>query len=178
MARPNFVINSSRFGAFTAGLSYEEKGVLITLMTLYWDRQGARSDRDGRLRKSLNLSPKKWEKVRPAVEKFFMVVGDTWLHPELEEQIRVAPKNRNRNPYTTRDDGKRPSIAEWRAIRERIFLRDDFTCTYCGVRGAKLECDHIYPVSRGGTHEDSNLTTACFKCNRSKRAKTLEEWSR
>lgn len=178
MARPNFAINSSRFSALTAGLSYEEKGVLLTLMTFYWNKQGALSDRDNRLAKMLNLSPKKWEKLRPAIEKFFVVVGDTWLHTGLEEQIRCATKNRSRNPEKTVDDGKRPPIAEWREIRERIFARDNYTCSYCGVRGTKLECDHIYPVARGGTHEDSNLTTACLKCNRSKRSKTLAEWIR
>lgn len=72
----------------------------------------------------------------------------------------------------------RPLAHEWRVIRERIFARDDYTCTYCGSRGVKLECDHIIPVSRGGSSEDSNLTTACKPCNRSKRSKTPEEWSR
>ncbi|MEJ8547155.1 HNH endonuclease [Brevibacillus borstelensis] len=67
-------------------------------------------------------------------------------------------------------------LSEWRAIREQVFARDDYTCTYCGERGRKLECDHIIPASRGGSHELSNLTTACFRCNRSKRDKTPEEW--
>lgn len=64
----------------------------------------------------------------------------------------------------------------WSEIRGRIFKRDDYTCTYCGERGGKLECDHKNPLSLGGSHEDDNLTTACFKCNRSKRAMTLEDW--
>lgn len=178
MARPNFTINSSRFGALTAGLSYEEKGALLTLMMFYWNKQGALSDQDNRLAKSLHISLNKWEKIRPEMEKFFIVVGDTWINPDLEQQIRCPTKNKNRNAVSKNRDDKRPPMAEWRAIRERIFLRDDFTCTYCGERGKKLECDHIYPVALGGTHEDSNLTTACFKCNRSKRAKTLSEWIR
>lgn len=71
---------------------------------------------------------------------------------------------------------ERPSSEVWRKIRTRIFSRDDYTCQYCGVRGVKLECDHVYPVALGGGHDDSNLVTACFKCNRSKRSKTLEQW--
>lgn len=70
----------------------------------------------------------------------------------------------------------RPSSAEWSAIRARIFERDNYTCQYCGERGKKLECDHVYPVSRGGTHDDDNLKTACRSCNRNKRNKTVEEW--
>jgi hypothetical protein len=70
----------------------------------------------------------------------------------------------------------RPPAHVWKAARERIFERDNYTCAYCGERGGKLECDHIIPVARGGTHDDANLTTACFPCNRSKRDKTVEEW--
>ena len=73
-------------------------------------------------------------------------------------------------------DELRPTASVWRVIRERIFVRDDYTCQYCGERGGRLECDHIFPVSRGGGHEDENLTTACRECNRSKRAKTVAEW--
>ncbi len=73
-------------------------------------------------------------------------------------------------------DELRPTASVWRVIRERIFVRDDYTCQYCGERGGRLECDHIFPVSRGGGHEDENLTTACRECNRSKRDKFITEW--
>lgn len=73
-------------------------------------------------------------------------------------------------------DALRPHHLVWRVIRERIFQRDNYTCSYCGAHGVKLECDHIVPVARGGLHEDSNLTTACRACNRSKRDKLLTEW--
>lgn len=70
----------------------------------------------------------------------------------------------------------RPSVPDWARIRQQVFLRDDFTCAYCRQRGGRLECDHIHPVALGGGQELENLTTACFDCNRSKRAKTVEEW--
>jgi 5-methylcytosine-specific restriction endonuclease McrA len=70
----------------------------------------------------------------------------------------------------------RPSIQRWAEIRAGIFKRDDYTCQYCGARGGKLECDHVTPLSRGGSNDDGNLVTACKPCNRSKRAKTPEEW--
>ena len=73
-------------------------------------------------------------------------------------------------------DELRPTASVWRVIRERIFVRDDYTCQYCSERGGRLECDHIFPVSRGGGHEDENLTTACRECNRSKRDKLITEW--
>lgn len=74
------------------------------------------------------------------------------------------------------DNSARPCPEVWKSIRKRIFERDNYTCTYCGERGGRLECDHIHPVARGGSNDDSNLTTACFSCNRSKRSKTVGEW--
>lgn len=70
----------------------------------------------------------------------------------------------------------RPSQSAWTAIRDRIFRRDEYTCAYCSAKGVQLECDHVIPVARGGKHDDSNLVTACRKCNRSKRDKLLSEW--
>lgn len=73
-------------------------------------------------------------------------------------------------------DSGRPPTHEWRELRRAVFERDDFTCQYCGVRGGRLQCDHIVPVSHGGSHLLSNLTTACRSCNLSKSNKTLQEW--
>ena len=71
---------------------------------------------------------------------------------------------------------ERPPAHIWREIRTRIFSRDNFTCHYCGVHGVRLECDHVVPVVKGGFHEDDNLVTACFACNRSKHSKLVSEW--
>lgn len=70
----------------------------------------------------------------------------------------------------------RPAAHVWRKIRDFIFRRDDYTCTYCSKRGVQLECDHVIPVSRGGSSEPDNLATACRPCNRSKRDKLVSEW--
>lgn len=51
--------------------------------------------------------------------------------------------------------------------RFEIFSFDNFTCQYCGATPpeAKLEIDHIIPVSKGGAHTNENLITACSNCN-------------
>lgn len=64
---------------------------------------------------------------------------------------------------------------EWAQIRLYVFQLDNFTCQYCGAAGVPLECDHVIPVSRGGSNEKSNLKTACRSCNREKSDRTLEE---
>lgn len=62
-------------------------------------------------------------------------------------------------------------------LRFTIFKRDDFTCRYCGRRApeVRLECDHALPKSRGGSDHPVNLVTACYACNRGKRAGLLPE---
>ena len=64
---------------------------------------------------------------------------------------------------------------EWAVVRLYIFQRDNFTCRYCGASGVALECDHVIPVSKGGSNEKSNLVTSCRTCNRTKADKTPEE---
>lgn len=72
----------------------------------------------------------------------------------------------------------RRRISKWEALRSRIFRRDNFTCQYCGSKELPLHCDHVVPVSKGGSNLDSNLKAACKFCNLSKHDKTLEEWIR
>lgn len=67
------------------------------------------------------------------------------------------------------------SDTEWRKLRQIIFERDNFACTYCGS-GDDLTCDHVVPLIRGGGNDHDNLTTACRPCNSSKGDKLLEEW--
>ncbi len=74
------------------------------------------------------------------------------------------------NPYG------RPALSEWRIIRDRVFARDNHTCQYCGATDVKLHCDHVVPISRGGTNDDDNLVAACETCNCQKHDKTPEEW--
>ena len=54
--------------------------------------------------------------------------------------------------------------------RFEVFKRDKFTCQYCGRRppDVMLEVDHVVPKVEDGGDDASNLTTACFACNRGK----------
>ena len=48
--------------------------------------------------------------------------------------------------------------------RFNLFLRDAFTCQYCGSQ-SDLTFDHILPRSRGGRTSWENIVTACAPCN-------------
>lgn len=59
------------------------------------------------------------------------------------------------------------STRVWRVIRQRILIRDGYTCQLCGAEGAD-SVDHIVPRRLGGTDHDDNLQTLCRRCNSSK----------
>jgi len=62
--------------------------------------------------------------------------------------------------------------------RRNIFLRDDYTCQYCGVKNPdKLTLDHVLPKWQGGKDSWENLVCACFKCNSKKGGRTPSEAS-
>jgi 5-methylcytosine-specific restriction endonuclease McrA len=48
--------------------------------------------------------------------------------------------------------------------RFNLFLRDRFTCQYCGSRD-DLTFDHVIPRAFGGRTTWQNVTTACSPCN-------------
>lgn len=51
--------------------------------------------------------------------------------------------------------------------RFNVFLRDRFSCQYCGhaLPAERLTFDHVIPRSRGGRTEWGNVVTACEPCN-------------
>ena len=52
--------------------------------------------------------------------------------------------------------------------RRDVFLRDRFTCQYCGKAARELTLDHVLPRHRGGSHRWENVVAACGTCNHRK----------
>jgi len=61
--------------------------------------------------------------------------------------------------------------------KSKLLRRDRFTCAYCAQVFAErdLQCEHIFPASRGGAWSWMNLVTACAQCNGRKADRTPEE---
>jgi HNH endonuclease len=55
-------------------------------------------------------------------------------------------------------------------VRHEVWRRDRGSCVECGSR-ARLEFDHIIPVSRGGSNTARNIELRCEPCNRRKGAR-------
>ena len=65
--------------------------------------------------------------------------------------------------------------------RFNVFLRDQFSCQYCGKMfpAEQLTFDHVIPKSRGGRTVWENVVTACSPCNLAKGHKLPKQsWAR
>jgi 5-methylcytosine-specific restriction endonuclease McrA len=64
-----------------------------------------------------------------------------------------------------------------RLSRRNVYLRDDYTCQYCGRRmpSKELNLDHVTPRSQGGKATWENLVTSCRRCNFVKGGDTPED---
>jgi len=58
--------------------------------------------------------------------------------------------------------------------RFNLFLRDGFTCQYCGRKG-DMTFDHVIPRARGGRTVWENVVAACGPCNLKKGSRTLAQ---
>ena len=57
--------------------------------------------------------------------------------------------------------------------RFNVFLRDKFSCQYCGS-DKELTFDHLLPRSKGGKTDWDNVVTACSSCNVQKGGRLLK----
>jgi len=62
-----------------------------------------------------------------------------------------------------------------RLSRVEIFVRDNYTCQYCGKHNHQLTLDHVIPRNQNGQHTWENLVSACAACNRKKAGRTPEQ---
>ncbi len=69
---------------------------------------------------------------------------------------------------------KRP-FAPRRLSKKEVFLRDHYTCQYCGQRSQHLTLDHVVPRRQHGPHTWDNVVAACGRCNLDKAGRTPEE---
>jgi 5-methylcytosine-specific restriction endonuclease McrA len=64
------------------------------------------------------------------------------------------------------------SFAEWETLKAQY----DYTCPCCHKREPeiKLSCDHIIPLSKGGSNNIENIQPLCRLCNSIKNNKTIK----
>ena len=95
---------------------------------------------------------------------------------EYDAWVR-SPSTQMRLPSVVALRTYRPLTRRVAFTRFNVFLRDRFTCQYCGDKycgdkycgdrlpASKLTFDHVVPRSRGGKTTWTNVVTACGPCN-------------
>jgi uncharacterized protein YdaU (DUF1376 family) len=157
------------YAAHTAHLEPMEDLAYRRMLDLYYLREGALPLEVSEVARLIRMRSEV-EAVTSVLREFFVETETGWRHPRCDDEIAHL----RRGPRWLLD----VTNAEWSALRAQIFERDGYRCVYCGSQAARLECDHVFPLSLGGSSHPANLATACVSCNRSKGAKTLGEWGR
>ncbi|MEX2451957.1 MAG: HNH endonuclease [Rhodospirillales bacterium] len=93
------------------------------------------------------------------------------------EKIVCSPSREIRLPSVISLKEYIPMARRPAFTRYNVFLRDRFTCQYCGEPSAAedLTFDHVTPRSRGGRTTWANVVAACTSCNLRKGNRVLRE---
>ncbi len=168
------ILDSDLFGLTTG----DEFKAAFALWCKAWTQVPAGSlPADERLlAKWVGVSLSEWRTLAEMSMRGWVLCDDgRYYHPVVAEAVLIAWAAKKRR-MAKKNRRLEIESGEWDAMRKAVFARDDFTCLYCGVRGARLECDHVVPVAAGGPTEISNLVTSCRPCNRAKGTKSLAVW--
>lgn len=157
-----------------------ERGAMASLWAAAWQQvpAGSLPDND-RVLAHLSMAGAEWPAVKDMALRGWVKCSDGRLyHPVVCEKAMEAVSCRgwfSQQPRSYAHEARRLTGKTWTRIRASIFSRDGHKCTYCGSAD-RLECDHVMPLSLGGTNAEANLVTSCQACNRRKAAKHPLAW--
>ena len=122
-----------------------------------------------RNREKVRLAKDKWNRENRDYQKLYLK-----LNPE---KFRAASLRRRASKISNSTQQQIDS-ANRKIIK---MLESEFsTCPYCkkSFKTSAMDVDHIFPLSKGGSHSAENIAMACPKCNGSKGDKILfVEWT-
>ena len=141
------------------------KGVYERLSAMTIERNKAwagrkLSDEERKKRSEANKGKQNALGCKRSVE-FRRKLSDYWqAHREQHNFYKHGRGNNERNADMSR--------LEYRLWREDVFKRDNWTCQICGIRGGKLQADHIksYALHPELRHDVSNGRTLCASCHK------------
>jgi 5-methylcytosine-specific restriction endonuclease McrA len=105
------------------------------------------------------------------------VVADRVAVVSEYDRIVHSPRHSIRLPSVIALKEFIPAARKPAFTRFNVFLRDRFSCQYCGgwFPTHDLTFDHVMPRSRGGRTTWENVVTACAPCNLQKGDRLLHE---
>ncbi len=107
------------------------------------------------------LSIWSWQEAVKAIFRESVVVISEY------ERIVRSPTQELKLPSVLALKEFAPSARKPAFTRFNVFLRDHWSCQYCGdeFRTSDLTFDHVIPRSRGGRTSWDNIVAACHDCN-------------
>ena len=101
---------------------------------------------------------------------------DRTMFYTLEKMLAITDELQDISYETTRTKWKAKNQRSLmtKELRQKIKIRDNYTCQICGKYmpdEVGLHVDHIIPIKRGGKTIESNLQVLCDKCNLRKSSK-------
>ena len=105
---------------------------------------------------------------------------DRTMFYTLEKMLAITDELQDISYETTRTKWKAKNQRSLmtKELRQKIKIRDNYTCQICGKYmpdEVGLHIDHIIPIKRGGKTIESNLQVLCDKCNLRKSSKLQNE---
>lgn len=145
----------------------------------------------------VKMLSKKWHKEHPGSQAAYRAAHRkegaaralAWRKANPDRHRALTKKWAAKNPHKIRamlvrrklvkrgaSIGDTNLIAEWEKKWKRLRT---IICYWCRTEVPTKGCqtDHIIPISKNGPHTISNLCVACWPCNNSKNAKTIEAWN-
>lgn len=95
--------------------------------------------------------------------------------------VKLTETQRKRASAKARGVNTRSNwIQPWRRLA--VYIRDEFACAYCGTalndaKPADITLDHLVCQINGGSHDASNLVTACRSCNSARGKKLWRDYA-
>src|SRR5579884_3546663 len=107
---------------------------------------------------------------------YLVFSGKAEVVEESEKEVRSSSKSW-KLPSVIRQFGKFKRRGDVQFSRINIYMRDAWTCQYCGKKKAtrELTFDHVIPRAHGGKTNWTNIVTACRRCNATKADQTLTQ---
>jgi hypothetical protein len=131
-------------------------------------------------RKNINYFKKGFDKRRTGFQKGHTFNNGRKFTEEHKQRIansRKGEKNPNWKGGMTKSYQTGYQTREYKQWRMAVFLRDNFTCQFCGIRGTYLEAHHI---KQWAYHPDlrfdiNNGVTLCYDCHQLTKTKKWRE---
>lgn len=107
---------------------------------------------------------------------YLVFSGKAEVIEESDQEVR-SPSTIWKLPSVIRQFGKYKRRGEVQFSRINIYMRDGWTCQYCGDRkpAKDLTFDHVLPRAQGGKTSWTNVVTACKPCNGDKADRTPQQ---